>query len=294
VAIKQPAAVAVIAGALWVAFVRRRALGRYFSFAALPFAACAAAYAIAGSLRDFVLWTVVVPIRDYGGRTGLPINAAQAPWVILGFLPLAAFLLLRPRGESAERSSTALLALMTLGFASMAVPKFELVRLIPSVPLLAVGAGGLIDPVRRGAGATRFAAALPAAVIVLDALFVATDTSGGQISFWSSRGDDAIVERLRRLPPAPLYLYGADQNIFIRSGRVPPGRLYANPDLWYQLRAEWLEQQQIATLKAHPETIVLAVPDSVQTGDAGTKLAAWISGRYLTAPSPRGPSPGKP
>ena len=180
---------------------------------------------------------------------------------------------------------------MTLGLASMAFPKFELVHLVPCVPLLAIAAGSLIEAVRSSAGAARFVPAIPAVVIALDALFLATDTSAGEISFWTSPADDAIVERLRRSPPAPLYLYGPDQNIFIRSDRVPPGRLYANPDLWYQLRAENLEMRQIEVLKAHPDTIVLAVPGAVQKGDAGTKLAAWISERYSGMAMPVIPSP---
>jgi len=93
--------------------------------------------------------------------------------------------------------------------------------------------------------------------IALNAAFLATDTSSGEISFWSSKADDEAVARLVALPPAPLFLYGADQNLFIRSGRVPPGGLYSNPDLWVHYLVGGLEEEQIRILRDHPDTLVL-------------------------------------
>jgi len=165
----------------------------------------------------------------------------------------------------------------------MAYPKFELVHLIAAVPVLAVAAGETFEESARAPVVLRLAAAIPAAVIALDGAFLATDTSSGEISYWSSSTDDAIVRRLEAEPPAPLYLHGPDQNLFIRAGRLPPGRLYANPDLWYQLRGEDLEDRQIAILRSHPEAIVLSAgPGSVQTGDAGRELERWIADGYRT------------
>ena len=304
VAIKQPAALALLAAAVWVAATARPLLGRLLVFAAIPLAACAAVFAAAGGLREMLLWTVVVPLRDYRGRTNLGIGEAQVPFVLLGALTLAAYLAFGRRGRVGSPPSSSLLILLTLGFAAMAYPKFELVHLIAAVPLLAVAAGETFDAARRLPGAARLAAAIPAVVIALDAAFLATDTSSGEISFWNSAADDAIVRRLAALPPAPLYLYGPDQNLFIRSGRVPPGGLYANPDLWYQLRAEDLEARQIAVLRAHPETIVLSSgPGSIQTGDAGKRLEAFLSANYRApdgrrtanrlAPRPESPPPAR-
>jgi hypothetical protein len=284
VAIKQPACVAVAAAAIGIAFTFPRALGRFLLFAALPYMACAAAYVLAGSGREFLLWTVIVPLRDYGGRTGLLINAAQVPWIILGSLPLAAHILMRAAGARAKASAPpSFLLPLILGFGVMALPKFELVHMIPCVPLLAVAAGLAVEAARRGAGPVRWMTAIPAAVIALDSLFLATDTSAGEISFWNTKEDDLLVRELARRPAAPLYLYGPDQNVFIRSGRLPPGRLYANPGLWYQLRAENLEMKQIEILRAHPETILISFGE-VPTGDAGAILAAWVSARSTAMP----------
>src|SRR5205085_7618666 len=102
-----------------VAVVRPAALARFLLFGGLPFAICIAIYEVAGSGREFILWTVIVPFRDYGGRTGLPINAAQIPWVTLGFLPLAALLAIGPRSRNEGRSSNLLLLLLTFGFTAM-------------------------------------------------------------------------------------------------------------------------------------------------------------------------------
>jgi hypothetical protein len=167
----------------------------------------------------------------------------------------------------------------------MAYPKFELVHLVPAAPILAVAAGEAFASARLAAPPLRLAAAIPVALIGLEAAFLATDTSAGEIAFWSSKEDDAIVRALAALPPAPLYLYGPDQNLFIRSGRVPPGRLYANPDLWYQLRAENLEDRQIAALRDHPETIVLSGgPGTVDTGDSGKRLERWLEDAFDRMP----------
>ncbi len=100
-------------------------------------------------------------------------------------------------------------------------------------------------------------AAAVALSILLNAAFLATDTSAGEMSFWSSKENDEAVARLATLPPSPLFLYGVDQNLFIRSGRVPPGGLYSNPDLWVHYLVGGLEEEQVRILRAHPETIVL-------------------------------------
>ncbi len=93
--------------------------------------------------------------------------------------------------------------------------------------------------------------------IVLNGAFLATDTSAGEMSFWSSKEDDDALARLAGLPSAPLFLYGVDQNLFIRSRRVPPGGLYSNPDLWVHYLVGGLEEEQVRILRDHPETIVL-------------------------------------
>ena len=281
VAMKQPAVLALIAAAVWVAAETRLFLSRFLLFAAIPLAACASVFAAVGGLREMLLWTVAVPLRDYRGRTNLPIGEAQVPFVLLGGLVLVVYGILSRRKTGERERSTSLLALLTLAFATMAFPKFELVHLVPVVPLLAVAAGETFAIAGRAAGVLRLAAAIPAMVIVLDAAFLATDTSAGEISFWNSTADDTIVRNLAALPPAPLYLYGPDQNLFIRSGRVPPGRLYANPGLWFQLRADDLERRQIEVLGAHPETIVLSSGEgSMETGDAGSRLRGFLLESY--------------
>jgi hypothetical protein len=293
IAMKQPAAFAVAASAAWLAFSSRRLLVRLLLFAAVPGILCAAVFAALGELREFLLWTVVVPLRDYRGRTSLGVGEAQVPVVFLGALVLAVFLVFA--GRRPGRGDSGLLVLLALGFAAMAYPKFELVHLIAAVPLLALAAGETFEGAAGAPSVLRFAAAIPAAVIALDAAFLATGTSSGEVSFWSSSADDAIVRRLEVLPAAPLFLYGPDQNLFIRARRFPPGSLYVNPDLWYQLRGEGLEERQIAALRGHPETIVLSSGGgAVQTGDSGKRLEDWMARTYGVFERPAASVPGRP
>jgi len=288
-AVKQPAAVAGAAAVLWLALAAPRLLPRFVLAASAPLALCAAVMAALGAGREFFLWTVVVPLRDYRGRTNLAMNAAQGRFVLLGLLPLFLLLALSWRMSRERRRETLLLAVLAAGFGAMAFPKFELVHLAPAVPLLAVAAGAAFDEGRsRSAdagqegrpGPRRLAAAVPLVVIALDALFLATDTGAGEIVYWTSPANDSLVAALAFRPPAPLYLYGPDQNVFIRSGRVPPGGFYTNPDLWYHFRAENLERRQIDALKSHPETIVVYSPGGASPGEAGGELRRWIGASF--------------
>ncbi len=288
VAIKQPAVVGLVAGAVWLAIACRPLLGRFLVFAAIPCALCVLFFGVLGELREFLLWTVVVPLRDYRGRTNLAIGAAQMPLVLLGGLVLLAFLVVARGPAGTPGRSRVLFVLLTLGFAAMAFPKFELVHLVAAVPLLAIAAGAVLDIALRSSSVVRFAAAIPIVIVALDAAYLATDTSSGEISFWDSPANDAVVRRLAALPSAPLYLYGPDQDILIRSRRVPPGRIYANPGLWFQLRADDLESRQVTVLRAHPETVVLSTPGNVETGDAGAVLANWIGVGYRATGWPGG------
>ncbi len=289
--IKQPALFAFLFASAWVAFRKRRLLASFVMRAAAIPSAFFLLFLAAGAGRDFLRWTLEVPILYYRGRTSLGIQPAQAEIVLAGLIPLAALIALAVRNHRA-RDATFLLAGLSAGFALLAFPHFEMVHLVAAVPLLAVAAGEAMNsvarvpphpvlrrfapeshPLPRGRGkgegapgrdgeaggglATVVGAAAVGLSILLNAAFLATDTSAGEMSFWSSKEDDEALARLAGLPSSPLFLYGVDQNLFVRSNRVPPGGLYSNPDLWVHYLVGGLEAEQARILRDHPETIVL-------------------------------------
>ncbi len=340
--IKQPSVFAVLFAAAWVLFRRRAALTSFLlRVAALP-VACLLFFAAAGSARDFLRWTVVVPLVYYRGRTALGIQPSQTGIVLAGALPLfAAFVL--PAARVEKRRDTFLLAGLTLSFALLAFPHFELVHLLAAVPLLAVASGevltrrlceagpgaGLRDsegkrgplpgPSPAGGGwpkAGRGAAEGPttpkrfvatagrggfapgpalaviaaragvALSILLGAVYLATDAAAGEMSFWNPKQDEAVLGPISALPPAPLFLYGLDQNLFPRSGRVPPGGLYSNPDLWVHYLVDGLENRQVRILRDHPETIVLRGTQA-PTETPARALPRFLAKNYIAEPFTR-------
>ncbi|MGH9443009.1 MAG: hypothetical protein ACRD16_12135 [Thermoanaerobaculia bacterium] len=276
-AIKQPAVFAFLLASIGIALQERRRLLSFILRAGAVPAACLLAFLAAGEGADFLRWTIEVPLAFYRGRTSLGIQPAQAPAVLVGALPLLAWIVFARRHREG-RGPAFLLPGLTLAFAMPAFPHFEMVHLVAAVPLLAVAAGEVVAegaprggvrggaaPAGSGDGRREALPAVAGAVavgvsVLLNAAFLATDTSAGEMSFWSSKPDEAALARLSALPPAPLFLYGADQNLFVRSGRVPPGHLYSNPDLWVHYLVDDLERKQVRILQDHPETIVLRGP----------------------------------
>jgi hypothetical protein len=281
--VKQPSLFALVFAAAWIFFRRREHLRPFVLRAAAAPAACLLFFVAAGAGRDFLRWTLVIPFVAYRGKTTLGIQSAQAGTVLAGILPLLLWAVPAIRREH-ERSSSLLLTGLIATFAMPAFPHFEMVHLVAAVPLLAVVAGeavawktceggpgaSLRDPegkrtaaegrVGLATGPPRLARGAAVAVglsIFMSGAYLATDSSAGEMSFWSSKQNEAVLSRLAELPPAPLFLYGLDQNLFVRSGRLPPGGLYSNPDLWYHYLVDDLEGRQARILRDHPETIVL-------------------------------------
>lgn len=272
IAIKQTAIVAAIFAAA-VVFVRRgpREGARFLARMAAPMAAFGAVFLAAGAGRSFFRWTVTVPLVFYRGRTTLAPTASDLTMLLPGLLPAAALWLSWRKIPAADR----LIAMgLLVSFSAVAVPKFEFLHMAATIPILAWMAGrafaGSAAPWVAGTG------------VALNAILAATSPSPGGVAFWSSKSDDAAVAWIKRQPPAPLFLYGVDQNLFIRSDRIPPGRLYNNPDLWYHYLAEDLEARQIEALRANPETIVLE-GRKVPVGDAGGSLARFLAAEYAPA-----------
>jgi hypothetical protein len=277
VAIKQTALLAALFAAA-VVFVRRgpREGARFVLRLIFPTLVFGIAFLLSGAGGDFFRWTVTVPLFVYRGRTTLAPTAADLTMLLPGLLPAAALWLVpRERIPIFEKFvATGLL----LSFSALAFPKFEFLHLAATIPLLAWMAGRSLDG--------GMPLALPTWVtgtgVALNAILFASSPSPGGVAFWSSKTDDAAVEWLSRQPPAPLFLYGVDQNLLIRSGRVPPGRLYNNPDLWYHYLAEGLERRQIDVLRSNPDSIILRGRE-VATGDAGGALARFLSEGYESA-----------
>lgn len=289
IATKQPVMAVFFIAVVWVLI---RTPGRVFHFAlpalAAPFLAIAF-FAAFGAVKDLTLWTMVMPLHFYRGRSTLLIGAAQLRTVLVGLIPLGVVVLWRRRRLGSDEEPI-LLALLAAGFAALAIPRFEMVHLAAVTPFAAYAAGLALD----GSGAPAETAAgrrlhlLPGGAallaLLLSAAQLATDTAQGEITYWSSPADDRAVAELARFPPGPLFLYGPDQNIFIRSGRVPPGGLYNNPDLWIHYLAEDLESRQIEILKNHPETLVLK-SGTPQMGDGGRRLEQFLETNYLSSGS---------
>lgn len=281
---KQTALFALIAAALWLLRRRPAKLPHLLLPAAALPAAVFGLFGLRGEGAAYWRWTVVVPLVELKGKIDLAPRASQLLFAAPAILPFLAWLFAPRRGDRSDRPDRALAALLVLGFAAMAFPRFEFVHLAAAVPLLAYGAGAVLEETEPGARRWLPATAV-ALTLGLGIAHLAADASGGAMTFWRSPGEDAAVAWLRRQADAPLFVYGPEQNLSIRSGRVPPGRLYCNPGLWYLYLVENMEERQIRTLETHPETIVLRGEPFPRAG-AGARLEEFLRTRYQPAPGP--------
>ncbi len=279
--VKQTALFAALAAGVWLLRRKPRRIAAFLlPLAAFPLAAFGF-FALLGDGAPYWRWTVAVPLFGLKGKIDLAPRASQLLFAAPAVLPLLPWLA-APRHNG--RTGRAPVVLLVLGFGAMAFPRFEFVHLAATVPILAYAAGAGLAEAAPGAG--RWMA--PAAVFValgIGAAQLAAGSSTGVMTFWRSPDEDHAVEWLRRQPEAPLFLHGPEQNLYIRAGRVPPGRLYCNPGLWYLYLAEDLEQRQIEALRAHRETIVLEGAPFPPAG-AGGRLAEILRRDYLPAPGP--------
>ena len=242
IAIKQTTAILLALVIVRLAFQRRfRELLSVTIWAAVPYAAAAAAFEVAGSGWDFAHWTLLVPFQDLYGS----INLAPSPFMlrtfVVAFLPITIQAVLERADE--YEVSTRWYLLVAVGLLLLAYPRFGLLEAIACVPCLAIGAARLLR--RPG---PRFRLAALAFVITISVttgvLLFSSDQMDGKVLFWNDEPAlNALVARLRRFPPdTPL---DADlwPNILPQSGLLPPGRIYAHPWLTYLGRIDSVQDR---------------------------------------------------
>ena len=228
--LKQTAAyvlVACIVRLLW-----KRRLDRVpplVLWAGLPYAAAALLFALLGSLSAFVEWTLIVPFWLKG-----VIDVAPAPAYLLvlaaAVLPLAIEAVIERPGEY-ETSAGWLLA-VALGFILMVYPRFGLAHAAASIPCLTIGAARLLG--RSGRWRTLSYVLIATIVLTRGAGVIAGTRWDSKIEFWNADpAFNALVDRLRALPPDTPLSSDLFDNVYPRSGLLPPGRLYYAPWLYY-------------------------------------------------------------
>lgn len=228
IVIKQTAAFLLIVVTIYLLLTRSlRGAVRVATMSTVSFALTGLAFLAAGSGRYFIEWTSVVPFRDlYGSINVTPTPGLLFP-ILIAFLPLVIAAILE--GPLEYPVSAKWYLLVAVGLALMVYPRFGAMQAVAATPCLAVGASRALSQPGR---LTR-----PALVALVLTITVSTgmitllgESWTGSVIFWNdSPAFNALVERLMTYPEDAPLVGDIWENLLPRSGRVPPGRLYAHP-----------------------------------------------------------------
>jgi hypothetical protein len=225
--------------------------------AGLPYFIAAALFTLPGAGRDYFLWTLVIPFSTSGAIATPP---AFGDIVKIGvcFLPLIGWTFVR---ESPRRGPGWLLT-TTVGLTLIVVPRFDFLEAVAAVPCLALGAGRWMEQGARLPRAIRRAVST-----TIGASFAATVALGGtfdgSLLFWNGEPSfERLIREIRRMPSAPL-VSEIWENVLPRTGRLPPGRLYFHPWLYYDGPVEHVaERIQRAAKKENAIVVSFSPPPS--------------------------------
>ena len=279
--LKQTAAYALMLAAVALIFRRRpRDAAALFLAGSAPYAVALALFAAVGAGGDMLRWTLVVPFTVAVPVARFAPSLGTLAAVVLPFLPVAVEAAREDRGEF-DVSARDLL-LIAAGLTLICFPRFDMLQTVAGVPPLAVGAARLMrrPPRRWAVGARLFAATM---VLSRGAVLAAGGTFDGCLLFWNDEpAFNALIERLRAMPPAPVRseLWG---NVLPRSGRLPPGNLWVHP--WF----DWFfgvdrVGDRIAAASARPGTIVVSFRGTRPRGEAIGPYEIRVVGGAPAAP----------
>ncbi len=228
---KQTAAFVLFLAMLMCAFEGRlRDAWRLFLAASAPYAATLAVFFALGAGVDMLRWTILVPLTVKPANVDLfRLDAFRIYALLAAFLPLMAEAVFERPGE--RQPSARWLLVVALGFTALVYPDFTFFNAVAAVPCLALGAARLME--RRSRFVSTAAIAYAAVYVVSKGAVVAAGSDAdGKVLFWNDDpAFDAVVERLRALPPETRVYSELWGNLNACADRLPPGRIYVHP--WF-------------------------------------------------------------
>ncbi len=279
--LKQTAAYALVLAAIALLVRRRpRDAAALFLGGSAPYLAALALFAAAGAGRDMLRWTLVVPFTVAVPVARFAPSLGTLAAVVLPFLPLAAEAVRERPGEF-EISSRDLL-LVAAGLTLICYPRFDMLQTVAGLPCLAVGAARLMnrEPRRRALWARAFVATM---AVSRAAVLASGGTFDGRILFWNDEpAFNALVDRLRAMPPAPVHseLWG---NVLPRAERLPPGRLWVHPWFGWFFAVDRIGAR-IAEASARPGTILVGYRGPHSQAAAGPYEIRVVGGAPSATP----------
>jgi hypothetical protein len=229
----------------------------------VPYFAALALFAAAGAGADMLRWTLLVPFTVPVPVARFAPSLGTLAAVVLPFLPLAVEAAREQAGEF-EIAARDLL-LVAAGLTLICFPRFDMLQTVAGIPPLALGAARLMRraPRRLAAGAGLFAATM---AVSRGAVLAAGGTFDGRVLFWNDEpAFNALVERLRAMPPGPVHseLWS---NVLPRAGRLPPGNLWVHPWFGWFFAVDRIGER-IAAASARPGTILVGFRGSPPGGE---------------------------
>jgi hypothetical protein len=262
---KQTAAYLLLLSALVLLLNRRlRDTLRLVAGACAPYFAVLAVFAALGAASDMLRWTVVVPFLVGQDIAQFDVSPLTILNFAATFLPLAADAWLERPGE--REVSSRWLLVVALGLAAIAFPRFSLMNAVGGVPCLALGAARLMSRPRR-------MVAVPATAFVLlvtvsrGAILFAGSEFDGLVRYWNENPRfNALIARLRQLPPDTRIRSELWENVLPRAERLPPGNVYQHPWLYWFLPIDRTAERMQAAL-AKPGTVIVKARDATSRGE---------------------------
>ncbi len=277
--VKQTFAWTALGGAAWLLLASRRRTARRAVVLAVAVAApCLAfwaAWAAAFGTTAHFRWTFVLPLTRHTGDMGVAPGGQDLLEAVAPFLVLAAAAVLVP--PLVRRRAPSPLPWVTLATVAMAWPRWGLLHLAATTGLLALALARALRTAvaasrrfRRPGHRTASRAPLLGAGLGLLATHVAvaiagggvelTAQAGGGVRYWDEpplvRLAAETADRVGRGQELLSY-FATNDNIYVRSRTVPPGRLYVNIGFWFFLREDGLDERLTTRLSLRPGLPVL-------------------------------------
>lgn len=277
--VKQTFAWTAFGGAAWLLLAsRRRTARKVVAFAAAVASPCLAfwsAWAAAFGTSAHVRWTFVLPLTRHAGDMGVAPGGTDLLEAIAPFLVLAAAAVLVP--PPVRQRTPSPLPWVTLATVGMAWPRWGLLHLAAATGLLALALARALRVAvaaarrfrRPGRPAITRALALGAGLGLL-ATHLGVAIAGGGVELAAQVGggvrywDEPPLVRLAgetagRVGPGQelLSYFATNDNLYVRSRTVPPGRLYVNIGFWFFLREEGLDERLTTLVSLRPGLPVL-------------------------------------
>jgi hypothetical protein len=274
--LKQTAAFLLIVIAPLLVLRRQwRGLARVVIAASLPYFAALAGFWLAGAGGDMLRWTLLVPFQVQ--EVTFSPSLFTVAMLAAAFLPTAVACFLEEKGRS---PSAVWLLAVALGLTLLSYPNFLLLQTVAALPALAVGAARLLEIGGRSLSAL---AAVFLLVLTLSrgVVLVAGEEFDGRVLFWNEDPDlNAVIERLRRLPPGARVQSELWANVLPRSRRMPPGTVWVHPWLRWYLGVDRSRERVLEAART-PGTFWVNYRGALPAGEPIGPYAIWRVGASI-------------